>query len=139
MRAFGGIGFGRIRFGRIWLARSRVGIVDARAFAPDRLVVAIAPVAWPVERVHAEPIEPRHFMDPARMHPIGMIVRGVADFGKPDFAVESVFGDVLGLLPHVRFVDLAEVLTLASEGELTGQMPIGILINDTADVVWIVA
>src|ERR1700744_2552935 len=43
-------------------------------------------------------VEPRHFVDPARVYPIGVIMRGVADFGEPDFAVERVLGNLFRLL-----------------------------------------
>ena len=37
-----------------------------------------------------------------------------------------------------ELVDLAQILALAGEGELATQMPMGVLINDAADIVWIV-
>ena len=44
-----------------------------------------------------------------------------------------------GLLPHVGLVDPAQILAFAGEGELAGEMPVGVLINHAAHVVGIVA
>ena len=113
----------------------RVGLDRGRA--PGRLVVA--PGARTIEGVDAEPVQSHHFMHPARMHPVGMVMRGVADIGEPDFAVEHFLGDFFRLLPHIRLVDLAQILAFAGEGELAGQMMVGVLKHHAADVVRIVA
>ena len=66
-------------------------------------------------------------------------MRGVADVGEPDLAVEHFLGDLFGLLPHVGLIDAAEIFALAGEGELASQMMILVLENDAADVMRIVA
>src|SRR6516165_12539257 len=137
----------RIRFGALGLAARRLTIGRARrgrrsyayALAPDRLVLAVAPIARPIKCVDAEFEQASHFVHPARMHPIGVVVGGMADFGEPDFAIERVFGDYFGLLPHIGLVDAAQILALTSKGELAGEMAVRVLINDAADVMRIVA
>jgi hypothetical protein len=64
---------------------------------------------------------------------------GVPDFGEPDFAVERFFGDAFRLFPHIGLVDTAEVFALAGKGELAGQMPMRVLINDPADIMRVIA
>ena len=66
-------------------------------------------------------------------------MRGVADIGEPDFAVEHFLGDLFCLLPHIGLVDVAQILAFAGEGELAGQMMVIVLKHDAADVMRIVA
>jgi hypothetical protein len=51
--------------------------------APGRRIGAIAPAARAIEGVDADLVEPRHLAHPRRMHPVGMIVRRLADVGQP--------------------------------------------------------
>ena len=98
----------------------------------------VAPGARPVEAVHADLVELPHLVHPRRMHPIGVIVRGVADLRQPQLAVEHVAGDLLGLLPHVGLVDLVGD-AVAGEGELAGELAVRVLVDHAADVVRIEA
>src|SRR5689334_11918936 len=45
-----------------------------RCVAPDRFVFAIAPCAWAIECMHAELINSLHFMNPIRVHPVGVVM-----------------------------------------------------------------
>src|SRR5262249_30729528 len=60
--------------------RDRCGL---RRRAPARRVAAVAPGLRPVEGVDAELVHLLHFADPGRTHPIRMIVRRLADLGRP--------------------------------------------------------
>src|SRR6516164_10395557 len=51
--------------------------------APAWLIGAVAPVARAVEGVHADLVELGHLADPARAHPVGVVVRGLADVVEP--------------------------------------------------------
>ena len=72
------------------------------------------------------------------MHPVGVVVRRLADLREPQLAVERVARDLLGLLPHVGLGHhVADAV--AGEGELAGVVPVRVLIDDAADVVRIEA
>ena len=65
-------------------------------------------------------------------------MRGVADLGQPQLAVERVARDLLRLLPHVGLGhDVRHVV--AGEGELAGVAAVRVLIDDAADAVRIEA
>src|SRR5262249_58722995 len=101
--------------------------------APGRRLLAIAPPTRAIERVHADAGELVHGADPPGPHPVGMVVGGFADLGKPDLAVECRLGDPLRTLPCFRLGD--DVLdTIAGKAELAGMMPVRILIDDCAHV-----
>src|ERR1700746_2323756 len=135
-RALGsGIGLFRVRS----LDRWAVAFARNRHRRPDWPFGRVAPGARPIESMHTKPVHLLHLVHPTRVDPVGVVVRGVAHFAEPDFAVEHVAGDGLWLLPHVELVDFAQILALTGEGELTAQMPMGVLIDHAADIVWIVA
>src|ERR1700691_6092675 len=85
---------------------------------PNRIVRTVAPRPRAIEGVDTELIQPRHLVYPARMHPVGVIVRGVTDFNEPDFAVKRILRNALCLRPHFRLVDAAQIFTFASKSEL---------------------
>src|SRR5262245_37132542 len=73
--------------------------------APRRSIAAIAPGPRPVEGVDTELVQLGHLAHPARTHPVGVVVRRLADLGKPQLPVESLGGNLLGTvhgvgLPH---------------------------------------
>src|SRR5262249_30168599 len=104
--------------------------------APDRLVFAIAPCAWAIEGMHAEPVNFLHLMDPIRGNPVGVIVRRFLYLRPPQFPVEDIARDALGAFPCGRFRN--DVWnTVAGEGELAGQMTVRVLVHDAADVIWV--
>ena len=72
------------------------------------------------------------------MHPVRVIVRGFADLGQPEFAVEHFGRDGLGPLPHVGLAhDVGNAV--AGERELAVETAVGVLVDDTADRVGIFA
>src|SRR6266516_4856234 len=100
--------------------------------APARRVGAVAPAARAIERVHADPVELVHGARPPRMHPIGVVMRRLADLRQPQPAVERRGGDALGALHRVGLVERLRP-AVAREGELTGEMAVRVLIDDAAD------
>src|ERR1700730_12757706 len=86
-----------------------------------------------VEGMHADPVDLAHLAEPVRGHSIGVVVRRLADLVEPQPAVEHVVGDLLRLLPHVGFVD-DELFTLAGEGELAGEVAVGVLVDHDANI-----
>ena len=65
------------------------------------------------------------------MHPIGVIVRRLADFRQPQPPVERGLRNPAGAIPHVRLGDhIANAV--AGEGELARQMTVRILIDHAA-------
>ena len=65
-------------------------------------------------------------------------MRGLADLGQPQLAVEHFRGDRLGSLPHVGFThDVRN--PVAGEGELAMQTTMRVLVDDPADGVGIFA
>jgi len=106
--------------------------------APFGRVEAVAPGARSIEGVDAELVHLGHFAHPARMHPVRVIVRGFADLGQPEFAVEHFGRDGLGPLPHVGLAhDVGNAV--AGERELAVETAVGVLVDDTADRVGIFA
>ena len=63
----------------------------------------------------------------------------VTDFGQPNLAVERILGDALCPRPHFRLVNAAQIFAFASKSELTGKMPVRILINHTAHIIGVAA
>jgi len=99
---------------------------------------AIAPSPGSVERMHADAIELVHRAHPRRMHPIGMIVGGLADFREPEAAIERCCGDLRGAGPRLGLVDDVGN-AIAREGKLASEVAIGVLIDDATDRAGIVA
>src|SRR5262249_6389222 len=114
-----------------WPLQLRGGFGGALRGAPARRAGAVAPAVRAIEGVHADAGELAHGAHPARVHPVCMVVRRLADLGQPDAAVEGLLGDARGALVVLRLGDPVRD-AVAREGELAGQMPMGVLIDDAA-------
>src|SRR5262249_46363144 len=99
---------------------------------------AAAAGAGAIEGVVAEPVHLGHFAHPARMHPVRVLVPGLADLGQPEFAVEHFRRDALGPRPHIGLAhDVGNAV--AGERELAMETAVGVLVDDAADRVGIFA
>src|SRR5437763_4792181 len=105
--------------------------------APRRRVGAVAPAARAIERVHADLVELVHGAHPPRTHPIGVVMRRLADLRQPQPAVERGDGDALGTLHRLGLVN-SLCLAVARDGELASEMAVRVLIDEAADIVGII-
>src|SRR5262249_4122379 len=96
--------------------------LDRRGGAPRRRALVVTPATRPVERVHADAGELAHGTDPPRTHPVGVVVRGLADLRQPDLAVEGRLGDARRAVPCILLGDHVRN-TVTREGELAAKVP----------------
>src|SRR6266478_5134176 len=121
-----------LRLQRLCGAGGRLGV------APGRGLGAVAPVARAVEGVDANAVELAHFVDPPGMHPTGVVVGRLADVVEPEIAVQRIARDVFGALPGDRLVDALRE-PVARKGELATEAPVGVLVDDAADIVRVIS
>src|SRR5215207_1275368 len=85
-----------------------------------------------IEDVAADHVHLLEALRPARADIVGVVMRRRADIGEIGFALEHLLRDARGRAPGIGVGD-AQRLALAGEGELAGEMPVPVLVDDAAD------